>query len=83
LRADQGLLEAILRILCRVGLMRHASISTTMGYYVDLDAGEVADQLWADYGNTPATGNTLGNIGPERVRNEGSPTVVSDHRASS
>jgi len=42
-------------------LMRHSSITTTMGYYVDLDAAEVADQLWASYGNTPAAGNTLGN----------------------
>jgi integrase len=42
-------------------LMRHAAIQTTMGYYVELDAAEVADQLWATYGNTPATGNTLGN----------------------
>jgi integrase len=30
-------------------LMRHASIETTMGYYVDLEAGEISDQLWAGY----------------------------------
>jgi integrase len=28
-------------------LMRHASIATTMTYYVDLDADEMADELWA------------------------------------
>ena len=33
-------------------LMRHADISTTMGYYVDLDAGDLAAQLWAGFGNT-------------------------------
>ncbi len=45
-------------------LMRHASIQTTMGYYVDLDADEVADQLWAGWGEVadpPTIGNTIGN----------------------
>ena len=27
-------------------LMRHASIQTTMQYYVDLEAEDVADALW-------------------------------------
>ena len=27
-------------------LMRHASITTTMSYYVDLDAAELAEHLW-------------------------------------
>ena len=40
-------------------LMRHAAIQTTMSYYVDLDAADVADQLWADFGNT--SGNTAIN----------------------
>ena len=31
-------------------LMRHASIETTMKYYVDLEADELADGLWDDYG---------------------------------
>ena len=31
-------------------LMRHAAIQTTMSYYVDLDAGAVADDLWAKFG---------------------------------
>jgi hypothetical protein len=42
-------------------LMRHSAIQTTMSYYVDLDAAEVADQLWADFGNSPAAGNICGN----------------------
>ncbi len=50
-------------------LMRHADIATTMGYYVDIDADEVAGDLWAKYGaaagNTPAAGNTLGNTPPD------------------
>jgi integrase len=49
-------------------LMRHSSIATTMGYYVDLDAAEVADQLWANYGNTPAAGNTLGNTDQKNAK---------------
>jgi integrase len=39
-------------------LMRHSAIQTTMSYYVDLDAADMADQLWAEDGNTPAAGNT-------------------------
>ena len=62
--------------------MRHASIGTTMGYYVDLDSDDVADQLWADWGNTPAQGNILGNIAPEETTNTESPAVVTDYRAS-
>ena len=50
-------------------LMRHSSITTTMGYYVYLDAAEVADELWAGWGvnggKTPAAGNTLGNTAQE------------------
>jgi integrase len=46
-------------------LMRHASINTTMRYYVTLDADEVADGLWAkwgeDSGNNLPSGNTSGN----------------------
>ena len=30
-------------------LMRHESIETTMKYYVDQDADDVADELWAAY----------------------------------
>jgi hypothetical protein len=49
-------------------LMRHSSIQTTMAYYVDLDSADVADQLWASYGNTPATGNTVGNTRPDGAK---------------
>ena len=31
-------------------LMRHNSIATTEGYYVHLDASDVADELWTKYG---------------------------------
>ena len=30
-------------------LMRHRSIETTMKYYVDQDADDVADELWATH----------------------------------
>jgi integrase len=66
-------------------LMRHADISTTMGYYVDMDADEMAVDLWAkfgtDTGNAPAAGNTLGNSDPKEAGNEASPIVVSDYQA--
>ena len=52
-------------------LMRHADIATTMGYYVDLDADEVAGDLWAKYG---ATGNTSGNTD----QGQAAPAVTSD-----
>ena len=48
-------------------LMRHARIDTTMGFYVDLDVDEMADDLWAKHpatSNTAAESNTSGNIGP-------------------
>jgi hypothetical protein len=35
-----------------------------MGYYVDPDADELADELWADHG--AAGGNTFGNIRVEK-----------------
>ena len=54
-------------------LARHASIQTTLSYYVDLDAADLAEDLWAKHpatpGNTSGTGNTLGNIAPETVEN--------------
>jgi integrase len=40
-------------------LMRHSSIDTTMNYYVEHNADDLAADLWASWGNT------LGNIGPE------------------
>ncbi len=35
-----------------------------MGYYVDLDSAEVADELWVSYGNTAAAGNTCSDTRP-------------------
>ena len=42
-------------------LMRHAQISTTMKYYVTMDADSVADELWDRDWNP---GNTFGNNRP-------------------
>ena len=42
-------------------LMRHATIATTEKYYVHLDAAEVADDLWAKFGQ----GNISGNSDPK------------------
>jgi len=56
-------------------LMRHSSIATTEGYYVNLDASDVADDLWAKFGategNSPAQGNILGNIDPKNASGPG------------
>jgi len=63
-------------------LARHSSITTTLAYYVDLDAAEVADGLWAKHeakgagqaeipGNTVGAGNSFGNIGPETALGAG------------
>jgi len=62
-------------------LMRHASIQTTMSYYVDMDVDEMADELWANFKPAAIPGNTFGNIGPELGKNEESPTTVSDCEA--
>ena len=56
-------------------LARHAHISTTMGFYVTLDAADMANDLWAGHaatlGNTPAVGNTLGNSAQETTQGAG------------
>ncbi len=57
-------------------LMRHADIGTTMAYYVDLDAAEVADQLWAAHAKE--AGNIPGNRGPKA---EAAPSVDSSAKA--
>ena len=44
-------------------LMRHADINTTMRYYVHQDAADVADELWAGFGQA---GNKTGNKRPSR-----------------
>ena len=50
-------------------LARHAHISTTMRFYVALDAADVANDLWASHVTTvttpPTAGNTHGNTGQE------------------
>ena len=48
-------------------LMRHADISTTMGYYVELDADEVAGDLWAKFGNNPGNSGQKGQDSPVRA----------------
>ena len=41
-------------------LMRHASIATTEGYYVHIDAADVGNELWAAWGEkTAVAGNGL------------------------
>jgi integrase len=56
-------------------LARHAHISTTMGFYVTLDAADMANDLWAGHaatlGNTLAVGNTLGNTAQETTQGAG------------
>lgn len=47
-------------------LMRHASIDTTMAYYVGEDAAATADALWATVGNT--LGNTNKKATPRQSR---------------
>ena len=53
-------------------LARHAHISTTMGFYVSLTADEIGADLWADHkptaSNTPAAGNSFGNIDPKTTQ---------------
>ena len=50
-------------------LARHASIQTTLSYYVDLDAADLAEDLWAEHaatpGNTAGAGNKPGNTRPQ------------------
>jgi len=43
-------------------LMRHASIATTMAYYVDLGTDEIADDLWAKHSPETNAGTILGTI---------------------
>ncbi len=52
-------------------LARHAHISTTMGYYVNLTADDIGAELWADHraASREAQGNISGNIAPETVEN--------------
>lgn len=48
-------------------LMRHADIKTTMSYYVDIDATDIADGLWATFKQEKIqNGNTYGNTLTEK-----------------
>jgi len=42
-------------------LARHASITTTLSYYVELDAAEVADELWTKHATASSNGGGTGN----------------------
>jgi integrase len=41
-------------------LMRHESIETTMAYYVDLDAAELAEDLYRDHAGVSTVSSTVG-----------------------
>jgi integrase len=41
-------------------LMRHESIETTMAYYVDLDAAELAEDLYRDHAGASTVSSTVG-----------------------
>ncbi len=47
-------------------LMRHRDISTTLQFYVDQNAEDVAADLWVAYKKVQA-GNTLGNTSPDNA----------------
>lgn len=51
-------------------IMRHGQIQTTMAYYVDLDADDVAGDLWVDFGNNEASNNNLTTEAQEREKRE-------------
>jgi integrase len=52
-------------------LMRHKEIGTTMKYYVQTEAEDVADDLWAAFNKTEQgrAGNTLGNTSRKTCEN--------------
>ncbi len=50
-------------------LMRHASIATTEGYYVHLDASDVADELWEKFGTLPAVSAPVADAGLQQSSN--------------
>lgn len=52
-RWSKRVMPAVLR-----RLMRHANIGTTLKYYVDQDAEEIAEDLWRAYGQGNNSGNT-------------------------
>lgn len=46
-------------------LMRHRAIETTLKYYVDQDADDVADQLWRDHADAVGTFVGTWHFGPD------------------
>ena len=58
-RWSKRVMPAVLR-----RLMRHKKIDTTLKYYVDQDAEDIAADLWAAY-RKAESGNTTGNTGQE------------------
>jgi len=50
--------------------MRHAHISTTMGFYVEIGADEIAADLWASHGNRAQEGTVLGTTGQSAIESE-------------
>jgi integrase len=64
-RWSKRVMPAVLR-----RLMRHKDISTTLKYYVDQDAEDIAADLWAAYRKTTpgdTSGNTSGNTAQEKA----------------
>ena len=57
-RWSKRVMPAVLR-----RLMRHKDISTTLKYYVDQDAEDIAADLWKAY----RQGNNSGNTAPENA----------------
>ena len=54
-------------------LARHANISTTMTFYVNLTADEIGADLWANH--TSTVGNTFGNSDPREAKVEKAATA--------
>ena len=56
-------------------LARHSHVTTTMSYYVNLGADDIAADLWANHapdGNTASPGNTSGNTSGNTRQKTGS-----------
>lgn len=49
-------------------LMRHKSIGTTLKYYVDQDADEIADELWRNHGVINTFINSRSSEGPDEPK---------------
>jgi hypothetical protein len=64
-------------------LMRHESIDTAMGFYVDLDADELAEDLYRAHekGQSDRLGTVSGTVTDSDPTQTESPTAASDRRA--